>query len=93
MGYKSRVHLSRGPKGAVQQYAYREAALAKKKKKAEKARRRFDKEKEINRWVHGGENRSNVEVELELKEPTKMGDDASSSEDEVDRGIDVTLVE
>ena len=85
VGYKSWVHLSRGPKGAVQQYAYREAALAK-KKKAEKVRRRFDKEKEINRRVWGGESRSDVEVELESEESMEMGDDMSASEDERDRG-------
>ena len=38
--------------------------LAKKKKKAEKARRRFKKEKEISRWVQGGESWSDVEAEL-----------------------------
>ena len=50
-GYKSRPHLPRGLEGVVRQVAQKEAALAKKKKKAEKVRRRFDKEKEINRWV------------------------------------------
>ena len=50
-GNKSRPHLLRGPEGAARQTAQREVALAKKKKNAEKARRRFDKEKEINRRV------------------------------------------
>ena len=67
--------------------------LAKKKKKAEKVRRRFDKEKEINRWVRGGESRSDVEAELESEEPTEMGGDMSTSEDDRDRGITVTSVE
>ena len=49
-GYKSRPHLLRGSKGAVRQATQREAMLLK-KKKAEKVWRRFDKEKEINRWV------------------------------------------
>ena len=47
MGYKSQPHLLRGLEGAVQQATQREATLAK-KKKTEKAWRRFDKEKEIN---------------------------------------------
>ena len=34
-----------------------------------------------------------MEAELELEEPTEMVDDASSSEDEGDRGTAVTLVE
>jgi len=48
-GYKSQLHLLRGPEGAARQATQREAALAKKKKKAEKARRRFGKDKEISR--------------------------------------------
>ena len=51
MGYKSWLHLLRGSEGMARQDAQREAALDKKKKKAKKARRRFDKEKEINWWV------------------------------------------
>ena len=34
-----------------------------------------------------------MEAELELEEPVEMGDDASSSEDEGDRGTAMTLVE
>ena len=34
-----------------------------------------------------------MEAELESKEPMEMGDDASASEDERDRGTTVTLVE
>ena len=34
-----------------------------------------------------------MEAELESKEPTETGDDASSSEDEGDRGAAMTLVE
>ena len=67
--------------------------LAKKKKKTEKARRRFDKEKEIIRWVYGGESRSDMEAELESEEPTEVDGDTSTSEDEGDRGIVVTSVE
>ena len=36
-------------------------------------------EKEIARWVQAGENRSDVEAELELEEPTEMGGDASET--------------
>ena len=68
-------------------------ALVKKKKKAEKAQRRFKKEKEISRWVRGCESRSDVEVELESEEPTEMGGDASASRDEGDRGVVATSVE
>ena len=32
-------------------------------------------------------------MDLELEEPTKMGDDVSSSENEEDRGVAMTLVE
>ena len=67
--------------------------LAKKKKKADKVQRRFDKEKEINRQVWGGESQNDMEVELELEEPMKMGDDVSASEDEGGRGAAMTLVE
>ena len=93
VGYKSRPHLPRGPEGAVWQAAQREAALAKKKKKTEKAQRSFDKEKAINRRVRGGESQSDMEVELESEEPMEMGDDMSSSEDKEDRGVAVSLVE
>ena len=50
-GYKSWPHLLRGLEGIAWQVALKEAALAKKKKRAKKARRRFEKEKEIGWWV------------------------------------------
>ena len=62
----------RGPEGAAWQAALKEAVVAKKKKRAEKARRRHEKEKEIARRVWAGENRSNMEAELESEEPTEM---------------------
>ena len=65
----------------------------KKKKKAEKVRRWFDMEKEINQRVWGGERQSDMEVELKLEEPSEMGDNASASEDKGDRGAAMTLVE
>ena len=51
------------------------------KKRAEKARRRHQKEQDIARRVRAGESRSDVEAELESEDPTEVGDDASSSED------------
>jgi len=77
----------------VRQAAQREATLAKKKKKVKKARRRFDKEKEITQRVRGGKSQSDMEAELESEEPTEMGDDTSASEDEEVRGTVVTSVE
>ena len=65
----------------TRQAALKEVVDAKKKKRAEKAQRRYEKEKEIARWVWAEENRSDVEAELESKEPTELGGDASSSED------------
>ena len=65
MGYKSQTHLPRGPEGTAQQAALKEAAVAKKKKRAEKAQRRHENEKEIARWVRASENQSDVEAELE----------------------------
>ncbi|XP_066365584.1 secreted RxLR effector protein 161-like [Miscanthus floridulus] len=50
-GYKSRSHLPRRPEGAAWQATLKEAMLAKKKKRAEKARKRFKKEKEIGQRV------------------------------------------
>lgn len=64
-----------------------------KKKRAEKAHRQHQKEKEIARQVRAEENRSDVEVELKSKEPTEMGDDASSSKNEGGREVVTTLVE
>ena len=57
------------------------------------ARRRFEKEKEIDRQVQAGESRSDVEAELESEEPTEMGGDMSTSEDDGDRGVVATSVE
>ena len=37
---------------------------------------------EIARHVWAGENKSNIESELESEDPTEMGDDVISSEDE-----------
>ena len=54
MGYKSRPHLPKGPEGVARQAALKEAAVAKKKKRAEKAWRRHKKEKEIARRVWAG---------------------------------------
>ena len=77
----------------AQQAALKEAVDAKKKKRAEEAQRWHEKEKEIARRVRAGENRSDVEAELELEEPMEMGGYASSSEDEGGRDVIVTSVE
>ena len=56
--------------------------IERKKKKAEEARRKHEKEMEIARRVWAGENRSDVKADLESEDPTEMGDDVISSEDE-----------
>ena len=71
----------------------KEAANDKKKKRAEKARRRHKKEKEIARRVWAGENRSDMEAELESEEPMEMCGDASTFEHDGDQGIVTTSVE
>ena len=43
--------------------------------------------------MRASENRSDVEAELESEEPTEMGGNASTSEDDGDRGIIATSVE
>ena len=47
----------------------------------------------IARCVRARENKSDVESELESEDPTKMGDDVISSEDEEGQEVIVTLVE
>ena len=89
----SRPHLPRGLEGAARQAALKEAVVAKKKKRAKKAPRRHEKEKEIARRVRSGENRSDMEAELESEEPTELGGDMSTFEDEGYWGIVVTSVE
>ena len=55
---------------------------AKKKKKAEEARRKYEKEKEIARRVKAEENRSDVESKLESEDPIEVGDDMIFSVEE-----------
>ena len=43
--------------------------------------------------MQASENQSNMEAELESEEPMEMGGDVSTSEDDGDRGVIVTLVE
>ena len=43
--------------------------------------------------MQAGENQSDMEAELELEEPTDMGGDTSTSEDEGDQGVIATSVE
>ena len=70
-----------------------EAAVEKKKKRAEKARKKHEKEMEIAQRVRAKENRSDIESELESEDPTEMGDDMISSEDERGEEVVVTSVE
>ena len=46
---------------------------ARKKKKAEEARWKHVKEKEITRCMRAGENRSDVESDLESEDPIEVG--------------------
>ena len=55
---------------------------AKKKKKAQEAWRKHEKEKEIARRVWAGENRSDIKSELESEDPTEVGDDLIFFEEE-----------
>ena len=66
----------------AQQATQKEAADAKNKKKAEDAQRKYEKEKEIARRMKVGENRSDVELELESEDPIEVGDDMIFSEEE-----------
>ena len=59
----------------ARQAAQKEVAVERKRKKAEEARRKPEKEKEITQRVWARENRSDVESELELEDPTEVGDD------------------
>ena len=59
----------------ARQATQKEAADAKKKKKAEVARWKYEKEKEIVRRVKTEENRSDIKSELESEDPTEVGDD------------------
>ena len=49
--------------------ALKEAVVERKKKKAENARRKHEKEMEIARRVRAEENRSDIESELESEDP------------------------
>ena len=66
----------------ARQAALKEEANGRKKKRAEKAQKKHQKEQHITRHVWARESRSDVEAELESKDPTEMGDDVISSEDE-----------
>ena len=76
----------------AQQAAQKEAADARKKKKAEVAHRKYKKEKEVARRVKAGERKSDVESKLESEDPTDV-DDMIFSEEEESREVIVTLVE
>ena len=55
--------------------------VERKKRKAEEARRKHEKEMEITRRVRVGEKRGDVESELESEDPTEVGDDMIFSEE------------
>ena len=61
--YKSRLHLSKGPEGVALQAAQKEVVDARKKTKAEEARWKLEKEKEVTRRVKARKRRSDVESE------------------------------
>ena len=56
------------------------------------ARRKYEKEKEIARRVKAGENKSDVESELESEDPTEV-DDMIFSEEEESQEVVVTFAE
>ena len=56
----------------ARQATLKEVADIQKKKRAEKARRRHQKEQDIAPRVWARENRSDVKVELELEDPTEV---------------------
>ena len=60
----------------------KEAADARKKKKAEVAHRKYKKEKEIAQRVKAEERKSDVEAELESEDPTDVDDMVFSEEEE-----------
>ena len=66
----------------MRQAALKVVADARKKKKAEEARWKHEKEKEIARCMWAGENRSDIESELESEDPIEVGDDMIFSEEE-----------
>ena len=66
----------------ARQATLKEVANGRKKKRAEKARRRHQKEQDIARCVWAGENRSDIEAELKSEDPMEMGDDVISSKEE-----------
>ena len=74
----------------ARQATQKEAADARKKKKAEEGR--WKHEKEIARRAKAEENRSDVELELESEVPTEV-DDMIFSKEEESRKVIVTLVE
>ena len=77
----------------ARQATLKEAVDGRKKKRAEKAWRRHQKEQDIARCVWAGENRSNIDIELESEDPMEIGDDVISSKEEGGREVVATSVE
>ena len=76
----------------ARQATQKEAADARKKKKAKVAWQKYEKEKEIAQRVKARENKSNVESELESEVPTKVADMIFFEEEE-SREVIVTSAE
>ena len=76
----------------ARQAAQKEAADARKKKKAEVAHRKYKKKKEVARRVKARERKSDAESELESEDPMDV-DDMVFSEEEESREVVVTSVE
>jgi len=77
----------------VRQATQKEVADARKKKKDEESRRKYEKEKEITRRMKARENRSDVESELESEDPTEVGDDMIFSKEEESQEVIATSAE
>ena len=76
----------------ARQSAQKEAADARKRKKAKVTHWKYKKEKEVARCVKAGERKSEVESELESEDPTDV-DDMVFSEEEGSREVIVTSAE
>ena len=76
----------------AKQAAQKEAADARKKKKAEVAHQKHKKEKEVARRVKAEERKSDIEAKLESEDPMDV-DDMVFSEEEGSREVVVTLAE
>ena len=77
----------------MRQAAQKKAVIERKRKKAEEARWKHEKEMEIAQRVRARENRRDVESKLESEDSIEVGDDMIFSEEEESREVVATLVE